>query len=236
MPIVLLLVLAAVAVLLVETVGRGVAEDYVEQRVEESLPDGVTGDVAVRLGGGLLLPQYLGGRMRDVRLTSEDLVVGGIPVRGTLRLEGAPLDPTRPVDRATGTVVLRERAVDALLEQQGYLGDTRLGDGVVEYSDTTSVLGVDLDYTVTARPSLAGGRLDLVPQSARVSKGPFDLDARRLLDLVAPDGISICLAALVPDTVTLDSLEVREGIATVDFSGDDVVLTQEALARTGSCA
>ncbi len=234
-PLLLLIVLAVVAVVLVETVGRGIAEKYVEDRVESSLPAGVTGDVSVRLGGGSLIAQYLSGRMEDVRLVSDDLAVQGIPVRARLQLAGAPIDQTRPVESARGSVVLGEDAVEALLAQQGYPGNARLANGLVEYSDTTQVLGADLDYTITARPSLSGGVLQLAPESARLSSGGLDIDADRLLRLVAPDGISLCLAEAVPQALTLDSLDVGDGSARLDFSGRDVVLTADALARTGSC-
>jgi hypothetical protein len=59
--------------------------------------------------------------------------------------------------------------------------------------------------------------------------------ASRLLELVVPDGISVCVAEVLPDSVVLDGLEVAGGTARIHFSGEDVVLTQEALARTGSC-
>ncbi len=235
-PLVALLVVLALAVVLVETVGRGIAEEYVANEVEESLPPGVTADVAVQLGGPFLIGQYLSGRMQEVRLVSDDILVGDVPARARLRLDGAPVDLAQPVERVAGVVVLDDRAVEALLAQQGFAGDATLRNGLVEYADTVTVLGAGIDYTLTARPSLSGGRLDLEPQSAQVRSGPFDLDASALLELVAPDGISVCLAEVLPDSVVLDSLALGDGTAQVAFSGKDVLLTEEALARTGACS
>ena len=234
-PLVALVLLAAVAVVLVETVGRGIAEEYVAGEVEESLPAGVTGEVEVELRGPFLIGQYLSGRMQDVRLASDDLRVGDVPAQARLRLEGAPVDLAQPIETAAGTVDLDDRAVEALLAQRGLLGDVTLGDGVLQYADTASVLGADLDYTITASPALSGGVLTLAPESAEVTGGPVDLDATRLLELVVPDGISLCVAEVLPDSVVLDGLEVEGGTARIHFSGEGVVLSQEALARTGSC-
>ncbi|WP_210508663.1 hypothetical protein [Naasia sp. SYSU D00057] len=74
-----------------------------------------------------------------------------------------------------------------------------------------------------------------MPTSAAVRSGDVDLDASALLDRVAPDGLSVCLAEYLPDTIVLDSLQVGDGSARVTFSGEDVVLTEQGLAQRGAC-
>jgi len=183
-----------------------------------------------------LIGQYLSGRMDDVRLASDDLTVQGVPVRAKVNLTGAPVDLTLPVEHTTGSVLLDERAVQAILTAQGYPGTATIEGGNIRYTDSTKLFGATVEYEIDARPTLSGGRLELVPVSAAVRSGSVDLDATALLERVAPDGLTVCLAEYLPDTITLDSLQVGLGSARVAFSGDDVVLTEEGLARHGACS
>ena len=61
-PLAVLVVLVVLAIV-IGIAGRAWAEDYIAGQVEQSLPEGVDGDVDVRLGGVFLLGQYLSGRM-----------------------------------------------------------------------------------------------------------------------------------------------------------------------------
>jgi LmeA-like phospholipid-binding len=229
------LVVLVVLVVVIGIAGRAWAEQYLEERVEQNLPEGVEGDVDVRLRGVFLLGQYLSGRMDDVRLTSENLTVQGIPVEARVRLQGAPIDLAQPVEHLTGSVRLDEAAVQAMLTAQGYPGTATIEDGGIRYTDSAELFGATVEYDITARPDLEGGRLDLVPTSAAIRSGDLDLDATGLLERVAPEGLSVCLAEYLPDSIVLESLRVGADAADVSFSGDGVVLTEEALARRGAC-
>lgn len=234
-PLVLIVVVATLLVVL-NLAGRAIAEQYVADQVEKSLPAGVQGDVTARIRGPFLLLQYLRGRMDEVDLTSDDLTVQGVPLRADLQLHGVPVDTSKPVERLTGGVALDESAVGALLATQGYKGDVALRGGAVEYSDDTKLFGATVQYVITARPSLSGGRLDLAPQSAEIRSGGVDIDASQLLNRVAPDGLSVCVAQYLPASIGIDSLLVGNGSARIALSGTDVLLTSNALARTGSCS
>ena len=63
----------------------------------------------------------------------------------------------------------------------------------------------------------------------------MELDADALLERVAPDGLSVCLAEYLPDTIGLDALQVGDGAASVAVAGEGVTLNEEALARHGGC-
>ncbi|BDZ44231.1 LmeA family phospholipid-binding protein [Naasia aerilata] len=234
-PLVLVVIVATLLVVL-NIAGRAVAEEYIANKVEESLPAGVEGDVHVRIRGVFLLVQYLSGWMDEVDLSSDDLTVQGVPVTANVQLHGVPVDTSKRVERLTGGAVLDERAVQAVLKGQGYPGDVALTGGAVEYTDETQLFGATVQYVLTARPSLSAGRLDLAPQSAAVRSGGVDLDATALLERVAPDGISVCVAQYLPEAIAIDSLLVGDGSARVSLSGRDVLLTSDALSRTGSCS
>jgi hypothetical protein len=234
-PLVLVIVLATLLVVL-NFVGRAVAEDYIATKVEQDLPEGVEGDVSVRIRGAFLLVQYLSGRMDEIDLSSDDLTVQGVPVTANLQLRGVPVDLSKPVSRLTGGAVVDERAVQAMLSAQGYSGKVALTGGAVEYTDETQLFGGTVQYAITARPSLAAGRLDLSPQSAEIRSGGIDIDATQLLRRVAPDGISVCVAEYLPERIAIDSLLVGDGSVSIGLSGSDVLLTSDALARTGTCS
>lgn len=233
-PAVVVLVLAA----LVAVVGigsRGWAEQYVEDQVEQNLPEGVTGKVTAEIGGGPVVFQYLSGRFDDITLTSTDLRIADVPVKAHLRATGVPADLTLPVQHLTGTVSFGEDALQALLAAQGDTGTVTIADGGIQYAGTAEVLGLGIDYTVTAQPSLDGGVLHLEPTDARIKRGSIDLDASRLIRFVAPDGYDLCIAQYLPRSLSLDSVLVGAGGATVGLSGDGVLLDEDALADTGSC-
>lgn len=236
-----LVVPAAVVLVLVVLVvvlgiaSRAWAEQYVEDQVEQNLPEGVTGDVTAKIGGGPVVFQYLSGRFDDIALTSTDLAIAGVPVTAHLQATGVPTDLTLPVQHLTGTVSFGEDALQALLAAQGDTGTLTIADGGIQYRGTTKVLGFGIDYLVTAQPSLDGGVLHLEPTDARIQKGNIDLDASRLIRFVAPDGYDFCIAQYLPRSLSLDSVLVGAGGATVGLSGDGVLLDEDALADTGSC-
>lgn len=229
------LVLVAALVVVVGIVAKPAAERYVAERVEESLPEGVTADVSAELGGSFLVLQYLSGRMEEVRLWSDELLVADVPLAARMRLERVPVDLAQPVGHVTGSVDFDDRAVQGMLAGQGFTGDIVLTDGKVQYADDATILGARIGYTVTVEPVFSGGLLSLVPKSAEVRTGFIDLDASRLLDLVAPDPLTVCLAEYLPASLRIDDLELRDDTARLSFSGDDVVFTEEALDPKGSC-
>lgn len=237
--IVLLVVLAVLAALAVaiDLASRPFAEQYVEDRIESSLPEGVQGNVDVQIGGLSVIAQYLSGRFDEVDLASTALTVGGIPLQADVHLEGVPVDQTRPIRSVSGKVLLDEEDLDALIAAQGNPGHVRLTGGNVEYTGTTQILGlVDVDYLVITRPELSGGRLQLSPLKARLGNGAIDIDITALLPVVAPGGLSICLAENLPDTLAVDSLVVGNGAVAARFSGRSVLVTEEGLARRGACS
>ncbi|WP_210508662.1 LmeA family phospholipid-binding protein [Naasia sp. SYSU D00057] len=143
-PLAVLVVLAVLAVVL-GIAARAWAEGYIAEEVERNLPEGVEGDVDARLGGVSLVAQYLSGRLDDVRLTSENLEVQGVPVEARVELEGVPVDRSQPVERATGSVRLDERAVQAILTAQGYPGTAAIADGGIVYTDDAQLFGATVE-------------------------------------------------------------------------------------------
>ena len=175
--LVLLLLLAGVLVV-VDRVGKGIAED----RVAEQLADrgGLTGTPDVQITGFPFLTQALAGDYRDVRihLTAEQL---GQPAgtRADVSLRGVhvPLSDALggsvqqiPVDRVDGTATL---SYALLADQLG--GDTTLtqdGDGI-RLTKSVEVLG--FDFPVTASGTVALDGQAVVIDVTDVSAGAIDV-------------------------------------------------------------
>jgi hypothetical protein len=235
--IVLLVILVVVIGLAIaaDVAARAFAQDYVEQQIEQSLPAGVQSDVDVRIGGGSMLLQLVTGKLDDVHIDGEDLTVGGLPVSATVALGGVPLDQSLPAETALARIVLTDDALDAVLAAQGDTGTTTIRDGRVLYTGTAPVLGVDLDFEVTADATADEDSLHLEPTSARVTSGPLDVDATALIGLVAPNGIDYCVGDYLPVGVAITRLDVGDGSVTLTLAGDGIVLNSAALSTMRGC-
>ncbi|MDR5701805.1 LmeA family phospholipid-binding protein [Agromyces aerolatus] len=227
-----LVVLVVVADLLV----RSLAQTAIEQGAEQSLPEGVSGEVTASIGGFSVLGQLIAGRADEVRLSAPELVVDGTPLAADVVARDVPLDLSQPVGRVEADVRLTQQAVDSLALEQGVVGDLTLGDGVVGYTGTIDVLGVPVGYTATAEPEAAGDRVLLRPVGAEVSAGGFALDVSGVIDAVLGGGpVEICVADRLPAGVQLSDVDVSDGAVDVRLVGTGLVLDRASLSSTGSC-
>ena len=115
-------------------------------------------------------------------------------------------------------------------------GDVVLGDGAVAYSDSVRVLGIPIDYTVTARPTAAGDTVFLEPTGVEVGAGGGAVDVSGLVDrLMGDDPIPVCVAEYLPEGVEVQQLTVEPGSATVTLGATGISLDEQSLATRGSC-
>ncbi|MGW4927759.1 LmeA family phospholipid-binding protein [Agromyces sp. NPDC004153] len=233
--LVILGVLVALAVV-ADLVVRNVAEQRVAEQLEQNLPAGVEGDVQVRLGGFSVIAQYLSGSMEQVDLSAPELTVNGVPIAVHVEAQDVPPGLDAPVGRATATIQVTEAAVNTLIEVPGVQGDVVLGDGAVAYSDSVRVLGIPIDYTVTARPTAAGDTVFLEPTGVEVGAGGGAIDVSGLVDrLMGDDPIPVCVAEYLPEGVEVQQLTVEPGSATVTLGATGISLDEQSLATRGSC-
>ncbi|GGI47767.1 hypothetical protein BCL57_002479 [Agromyces flavus] len=232
----MLLVVIVGVLVLVETVGRGIAERNIAASIEQDLPEGVEGDVDVQIHGLSALWQVLRGSMDEIVATAPELDVYGVPVDATVTAYGVPLAAGGSVERAEAVASVDETAVDAIAESQGVPGGLELGDGTVAYSDEVAVLGIPIGFTVTAEPEAAGDRVLLAPVGADVQAGGGSIDVSGLVDrLLGGDPLPICVADRLPEGVEVTGLDVQPDGVTVRAEASDLPLVEETLATTGSC-
>jgi hypothetical protein len=232
----MLVVIVLALIVLVETVGRGIAERAVADSIEQDLPEGVEGDVDVQIRGVSALWQVLRGSMDEIVATAPALDVYGVPVDVAVTAHGVPLAEGGTVERAEVVASIDEAAVDAIAEAQGVPGGLELGDGTVAYSDELEVLGIPIGFTITAEPEAAGDRVLLTPVGADLQAGGSSIDASGLVDrILGGDPLPICVADRLPEGVELAGIDVTADGATVRLEATGLPLAEETLATPGSC-
>ncbi len=232
----MILVVVVGLLVLVETVGRGIAERNIATSIEQSLPEGVEGEVDVQIRGVSALWQVLRGSMDEIVASAPDLDVYGVPVDATVTGYGVPLAQGGTVERAVAVASVDEAAVDAIAEAQGVTGGLELGEGTVAYTDEITVFGFPIGFSITAEPEAAGDRVLLAPVAAEVLAGGGSIDASGLVDRVlGGEPLPICVADRLPEGVEVTGLDVASDGVTVRLAASDVPLVEDTLATTGSC-
>lgn len=235
-------VLLAVVVVVGDGVARGVAERRFAEEASASLPPG-SEPIAVSIGGFSFLQQLAVGSFERVEIDAPAIVTpdaqGAVTVSGSVVAEGVPLDGEAPVQRATGELVLTEQAVQGLVQANvdGIDGAAvTLGDDVVRLTGGISIFGFDVDVRVTLRPELDGDTIVFAAEGAEITGGgAAGIDLERLVPQITAARIPVCVAQVLPEGVELTSVDVTGDGAVIGLAADDLVLTADALSRTGSC-
>ncbi|MBF4573810.1 DUF2993 domain-containing protein [Herbiconiux sp. VKM Ac-1786] len=229
------LVLLAVALVVADIAFRAYAQNEAASQIERQLPENVEGDVDVSIAGFSFLAQVAAGRLGEVTLDAPALTVSGIPIAAHVVATGVPTDLTQPVEDISATVSLEQSAVDAVVTLPGD-AQLALGDGDVSYEGSVDVLGLSVGYRVTGQVSASGTDVVITPQNAELTQGGNSLDLGGLLQGVAGDPITVCVASYLPQGVAVDSLDVAGGGATATLSARDFVVDDESLRTLGTCS
>ena len=235
--IALSLVVLVVLYFVADGLARAYAENRVKAEIEQNLPDFVSGDVTVHIGGTSVIAQYLSGSFEQVTLDAPKLTVQGIPLSASVVAKGVPADLTKPVSDLAGTITISQSSINSLLRLPGATGDLALGEGTIQYDGTTTVLGLPIGYKVTVEPTANGQSILLMPTKAEVTAGGGNLDLSRLLGtVVGSKPLSVCVAQYLPEGVQVDDVTVHPGEATIHLTAHDLVLSQSTLSTKGTCS
>jgi hypothetical protein len=220
---------------------RSYAEGQVEQEIAANLPETVTGDVTVSIGGLSVIAQYLGGSFDRVALESEALTVDGVPASVHVVATDVPLESSEPVGDLRGIIDLDPDALNTLLARalpsDAPDSDVELGVDEVSYSGSVEVLGFPLGYRASAIPTADADALLLAPSGATVTSGAGTIDAGSLLSLVlGEEPVRVCVAEYLPEGVTLAGVNVTPERARLTLQSSALTLTRESLTTLGSCA
>ena len=231
--IVVVLVLLVVA----DVVTRAVAEQRAAAEIEKNLPSSVKADVHVHIGGFSVLAQFVQGTFESVDIDAPTATVNGAPLSASVHATGVPADFSKPIQSATGVLSISQASLNKLVTIPGAKGDITLGAGHIGYDGTIDLLGLPVDYTVTATAEAAGDTVLLTPGKATVSAGSGDVNVTRLLQALTANGpFPVCAAQYLPDGVKVSDITLTPGHATVTLSASNFVMNEEFLHSKGSCS
>jgi hypothetical protein len=230
-----LLVLGVVAFFATDGLIRSAAESVAAGEIEKNLPSGTTGSVSVKIEGGPVLLQYLGGSFVRVAVDAPTLTANGVPMAVHLVATDVPTTLSKPLPNISGTVSLTQAALNDALKVPD-ASALALGDGVVTYDSAQRVLGFPVSYTVTAKASVSGPDVLLTPADIHITSGPVSLDLTGVVNaLLGENPASVCVADQLPAAIHLTDIDVKPSHVTVSFKGSNVLLTEAALSTKGSC-
>ncbi|UFS60037.1 LmeA family phospholipid-binding protein [Subtercola endophyticus] len=243
-PIAAVLVALVALVLVVFIGGDIVTRAFVEARIRTGivaqLPDGLAGDVNVRVGGAPMLLQFVSGSFTQVTVVSKGMLVRGIPFQSTVVVSNVPFDPAKPISRVTATVSLSDEAATALSALPGAV-TVAFGDGTIVYrmpgqtttgapesaataETTTSAATTSGAATASVTPAVSADGTSVV----LATKGsPTDADQAA--------SVSVCIAKFLPAGIHLTSITPTVGSLSMTVEGDNVSFSRSALAVAGTC-
>lgn len=212
----------AVVIALALLVGVGylgdmVVRSQIESRAEAAVLDAVPGldaDLRAELGGRFATPQLIAGALEELTLTTPsatldgltitdvNVVVSGVPIRGSGAIDSVHATGTVPVDTVLTALQRRVDLPDGV--------ELQLLDG--EIAAVASVLGVQMAAYVVLVPqpravTLDIDRLELGGTTVSASDIPIDLSA--LLGVTAvdldmlPQGVELTELTVTPDGIDL---------------------------------
>jgi hypothetical protein len=209
----------------------------VSDEIEKNLPSDVKGEVTTHIGGFSVLQQYLSGTFERVELDAPTVVANGAPLSARLVATGVPADFSKPISEATGTLSISQDSLNKLVQIPGATGDITLGDGTIGYDGSISLLGLPVQYTVTATPEAAGDQVLLKPEKANLKTGAGNVNLDRLLQALTSQGpFPVCAAQYLPEGVQVEDIQVAPGHATVRLTARDFVMDERFLKSKGRCS
>ncbi|WP_306232916.1 DUF2993 domain-containing protein [Agrococcus beijingensis] len=233
---------AVMAVLAVgaELIARQLVPDMVRAAVVErlALPADHPVDVEVE---GILIPQLIGGSLRDVHLASQDVTIGAFT--GDVVADGQEIPIRADAPAAGGTAEVRmttEQLRSLLATIDGFPADSvELEAPNVTAATEVELLGAAIPLGITLEPSAADGQIVLTPVEGTVAGATVTADGLRaqfgsLADPILQDR-RLCIADSLPAAMTLQSIEVvdEELIARFDIAGG--IIDDPALQQNGTC-
>lgn len=238
------LVLVVAAVVVVDVLVRGYAEDLIAGQAADVLevPDGTPVDVEI--GGGFVLLQAVSGSLDHIRVSVGDYPVGPLIGDLTMVAEGVPLDLSTPTRVLTVSFDVPEAALSAI---SGRLSGVPIDSIVLEEPEivangSLSVFGLTVPLGLGLTPSAVDGALAFTPTSIRVGDQSFDAEA------LASDRIwgglagavlqqqTVCIADQLPAALTITSVAVQRQVLHIELDGSGQALAGDGFSTKGTCA
>lgn len=230
--------LLAVFVVAAEVIARAVVPATVRGLVIDALdlPADQQLDVETQ---GVLLPQLLGGTLDELRLSSDQVTIGGVTGAAQVTATQVPLRGGA-LAGAEGTVIIDQSQFAGLLERVELpITEITLDEPDVTVHGGISVLGAEIPLALTMTPGADDGDLMLTPIAVEVAGA--DVDLQRLAGMFGDIGAAlagpqrVCIADQLPTGITLTGLRIDGTSVVAEISADGRIAVDEALLEPGVC-
>jgi len=232
-----LIVLLVVAFFIVDGFARDAAEKLVGDQVRSSLSLPETTPVDVDIHGTSVLLQALGGSLERVDIAVADLAVGDLRGDAKLVATSVPIDQTQPIGGARLEFTIGQGDVQKLLGGLSGLpaSSATIDDGAVKLATEFRLLGLAIPIGATVGLSADAGQLVITPESVELNGASVTAD-----QLPSPvrglfDTQNICVATLLPQAFTLDSVKVKDDSVVLEVSGSSITLNSALFSSKGTC-
>lgn len=240
-PWIVLVVVLVLAGLIVagEVIARAVVPATVRSLVIDALDLPADQRLDVQTSG-MLLPQLAAGTLDQVRLTSDEVTIGGITGSAMVTATDVPV-AGGALGAAEGTVSIDQEEFGSLLDT-AHLPVTRIAlrapNATVE--GEIDLFGRRIPVGITVTPGAEEGDLLLTPVSLSVNGMDVDLDAVSGVIGSAGETITrpqrVCIADRLPAGITLTDLRIEGTRAVADISADGRITVDPDLLENGTCS
>lgn len=190
---------------------------------------------------GMMIPQLIAGSFGDVRIASEDVVLGSFAGDVAIEARDVPIRGGGDASGGTATVVVDQEQLRTLMSTvEGFPADSlALAAPDVTMSTELQVFGVGFPVGVALQPSAAEGDLVLTPSAFQVGGADVSADRVRdqfgvLADVVLQDW-DVCIAQYIPAGVTLTGVAVTDAGLTATLDIDGGIVNDPSLQENGTC-
>lgn len=129
---------------------------------------------------------------------------------------------------------LTAESIPRLAGDSSTAANLKIADGVMSHDGVVSFLGLEVGYRVELEPSIEGGQIVLTPTTVTANTEAASVDLGQLVDLNALT-VRACAASLLPESMTLTSVEVKGSKLHFTVTGADVPVNLSELRTRGSC-
>ena len=237
-----ILSLLVVGVIVADGAARSAVSEQISKQVRSSLAVPVGTPVDVSVGGTSVLLQLLSGSLDRVDVGIARVSLGGLTGSAQLTASGIPLDTSKPTALARFVFVTDQTALKTLFSGVPDLSPKtiKIADGKVTLGTEVTLAGFSLPVGIEFRVSANRGQLQLTPASIIINKLSFTAEQLKasafgsLTDALFVDH-TVCIAQLLPEGFTLESVYVSDKTIQLTVSAEDVVLDGKLLSSRGSC-
>lgn len=225
-------------------IAEAVVRDQVTKTIRElaitnlALPDDQQIDVEL---SGMVLPQVIGGTLTDIKVSSDNVVLGSFAGDVVVTASAVPVRGDGNIADGVAEVTINaDQLRDLMKGIDGFPVDTLgIAEPDVTVSTELSAFGVKLPVGISLVPSAADGQVVLTPASVQLAGSDISTDELRrqfgLLSNTVLKDWPVCIASYLPAGVTITDLAVEGDHLNAKFAVADEIIVDAALQKNGVC-